>query len=119
MAPFGLATGFAAGFFGIGGGFFIVPSLMAAGGMTLAHAAASSLVSVALFGATTSASYATARLLDWPVFAALVAGGAIGVLAGIPVARSLAAHAVTARRIFAAMIIITAAYVAGRALIGL
>lgn len=116
LAPVGLATGFAAGFFGIGGGFLIVPGLMAATGMTLAHAAASSLVSVTLFGAATSASYAASGLVDWPVFAALVAGGAVGALAGSPAARALAGRADLARRGFALMVVATAAYVAWRAL---
>ena len=116
LAPLGLATGLAAGFFGIGGGFLIVPGLMAATGRTLAHAAASSLVSVALFGAATSASYAISGLIDWGLFAALVAGGAGGALAGAPMARALAGHADLARRVFALMVIATAAYVAWRAM---
>lgn len=116
LAPAGLATGLAAGFFGIGGGFLIVPGLMAATGMTLAHAAASSLVSVALFGAATSASYATSGLIDWPVFAALVVGGGAGVLAARPVAQILEGRADASRRAFALMVIVTAAYVAWRAL---
>ena len=116
LAPLGLATGLAAGFFGIGGGFLIVPGLMAATGMTLAHAAASSLVSVALFGAATSASYAISGLIDWGLFAALVVGGAGGALAGAPLARALAGHADLARRVFALMVIATAAYVAWRAM---
>ena len=116
LAPLGLATGLAAGFFGIGGGFLIVPGLMAATGMTLAHAAASSLVSVALFGAATSASYAIAGLIDWGLFAALVVGGAGGALAGAPLAQALAGHADLARRVFALMVIATAAYVAWRAM---
>lgn len=116
LAPLGLATGLAAGFFGIGGGFLIVPGLMAATGMTLAHAAASSLVSVALFGAATSASYAFSGLIDWPVFAALVAGGAVGVIAAGPVGRVLASRADLARRTFAVMVIAVAGYVAWRSL---
>ena len=96
----------------------IVPGLIAATGMTLAHAAASSLVSVVVFGAATSASYAASGLVDWPVFAALVAGGGLGALAGLPAARALAQRADTARRIFALMVLTTAAYVAWRALSG-
>jgi uncharacterized membrane protein YfcA len=116
LAPIGLLTGLAAGFFGIGGGFLIAPGLMAATGMTLAHAAASSLVSVALFGAATSASYAASGLVDWPLFLALTAGGALGALAGAPLADRLAARAATARRLFAVMIIAAAGYVAWRSL---
>lgn len=116
LAPAGLATGLAAGFFGIGGGFLIVPGLMAATGMTLAHAAASSLVSVSLFGAATSASYAASGFVDWPIFAALVAGGGLGVLASGPIAKRLAGRADIARRTFAVLVIATAAYVAWRSL---
>jgi uncharacterized membrane protein YfcA len=115
IAPLGALVGLAAGFFGIGGGFLIVPGLMTATGMTLAHAAASSLVSVVLFGAATSASYAASGLVDWPVFLALVAGGAVGALVGVPAAKRLAARAQLARRGFALMVIATAAYVAWRA----
>jgi len=93
LAPLGLMTGLAAGFFGIGGGFLIVPGLMAATGMTLAHAAAASLVSVVLFGAATSASYALAGLVNWPVFASLALGGAVGAVAGLPMAKRLDRHA--------------------------
>ena len=116
LAPIGLLTGLAAGFFGIGGGFLIAPGLMAATGMTLAHAAASSLVSVVLFGAATSASYAASGLVDWPLFLALTAGGALGALAGAPLANVLAARAAAARRLFALMIVAAAAYVAWRSL---
>lgn len=116
LAPLGLLVGLAAGFFGIGGGFLIVPGLMAATGMTMAHAAASSLVSVVLFGAATSASYAVSGLIDWPVFLALVAGGGLGALAGGPVAKALADRAALARQIFALFVIATAAYVAARTL---
>jgi uncharacterized membrane protein YfcA len=116
LAPAGLVTGLAAGFFGIGGGFLIVPGLILATGMTLANAAASSLVSVVLFGAATSASYAAAGLVDWPLAAALVAGGGLGTLAGLPLSRALAGRVLLARRAFAVMVLATAAYVAWRAL---
>lgn len=116
LAPVGVFTGLAAGFFGIGGGFLIVPGLMAATGMTLANAAASSLASVMLFGAATSASYAVSGLVDWPIFAALVVGGLAGALAGARAAPVFARRADLARRIFAVMIVATAGYVAFRAL---
>jgi uncharacterized membrane protein YfcA len=115
LAPLGLITGLAAGFFGIGGGFLIVPGLMAATGMTLAHAAAASLVSVVLFGAATSASYAVSGMVNWLVFAALVAGGGIGAMLGTPLARRLKGHTKAARQGFAFMVIAAAAYVAWRA----
>lgn len=112
LTPVGALTGLAAGFFGIGGGFLIVPGLMAATGMTLANAGASSLVSVALFGAATSASYAVSDLVDWALFAALVVGGVLGSLIAAKLAPGFAAHALVARRLFAVMVVATASFVA-------
>ncbi len=111
LAPVGLAAGFAAGFFGIGGGFLIAPGLMASTGMTLANASASSLVSVGLFGTATSASYAATGQVDWALFAALVGGGALGTAIGLPVSRWLADRAMLARRLFAAMVIAVALFI--------
>ena len=108
LAPIGLLVGLAAGFFGIGGGFLIAPGLMAATGMTLSNAAASSLVSVSLFGASTSASYAMSGQIDGPILAAMVAGGAMGTVPGIFLARVLARKVLIARRLFAAMVLLVA-----------
>ncbi len=116
LVPAGLVVGLAAGFFGIGGGFLIVPGLMAATGMTLANAAASSLVSVLLFGLATAGTYAAAGRVDGPVLAAMAAGGLVGVLAARPLAPRLAAHAALARRLFALMVMLVALYVGWRAL---
>lgn len=99
------------GFFGIGGGFLIAPGLMAATGMTLANAAASSLVSVTLFGGATSLSYALDGQVDWPLFGALIAGGALGAAVAAPMSRWLADHLPLARTLFAAMICLVAAYI--------
>jgi uncharacterized protein len=111
LVPAGLVVGLAAGFFGIGGGFLIVPGLMAATGMTLANAAASSLVSVLVFGVATAGTYAVAGRVDGPALLAMVAGGLIGVLAAKPLAPRLATRAALARRLFAIMVILTALYV--------
>ena len=56
------------GFFGIGGGFLIVPALMLATGMPIMYAVGSSLVAVTAFGLTTAASYAWSGLIrgGWP-----------------------------------------------------
>lgn len=115
LAPLGLLTGIAAGFFGIGGGFLIVPGLMAATGMTLANAAASSLLSVALFGAATSANYAASGLVDWPVAGLFILGGLAGGWVGLRGAGLLASRALLARRLFAGLVLIVAAYVAWQA----
>ena len=118
LAPLGLLTGLAAGFFGIGGGFLIVPGLMLATGMTMANATASSLLSVALFGAATSVNYALSDQVDWTLAGLLLLGGAVGGVAGLFAARRLAGHARLARSLFAGMIILVAVYVAWRSLGG-
>ena len=118
LTPVGLGAGFAAGFFGIGGGFLIVPGLMAATGMTLMHAQASSLLSVAVFGASTSANYAVSGLVDWSIVLAMVVGGAAGTAIGLPVARRLGQRAALGRKLFAGLIILVAFYVAFRAIGG-
>lgn len=118
LAPIGLATGLAAGFFGIGGGFLIVPGLMAASGMTLANAAASSLLSVSLFGAATSANYALSGLVVWPVAGLFITGGLAGGWAGLRAAGLLADRALLARRLFAGLVLIVAAYVAWKGIAG-
>jgi uncharacterized protein len=118
LAPLGLLTGLAAGFFGIGGGFLIVPGLMLATGMTMANATASSLLSVALFGAATSANYALTGMVDWRLAGLLLFGGAAGGLAGLAIARRLSSHALLARRLFAGLILLVAAYVALRTISG-
>lgn len=111
LAPVGLIAGLAAGFFGIGGGFLIAPGLMASTGMTLANASASSLLSVTLFGGATSLSYAASGQLLWPLFGALVAGGAAGTLAALPLARRLEGRSTMARSIFALMVIAVGVFI--------
>jgi uncharacterized membrane protein YfcA len=111
LAPIGLVAGLAAGFFGIGGGFLIAPGLMASTGMTLANAGASSLVSVVLFGSATSLSYAAAGQVSWPLFGALVGGGALGTAIALPLSRLLEARVRIARSLFAVMVIAVALFI--------
>jgi uncharacterized membrane protein YfcA len=115
LTPLGLLTGFAAGFFGIGGGFLIVPGLMLATGMTIANASASSLLSVAVFGLATSTNYAISGLVDWRLAGLLLAGGVAGGIGGLLIARTLASRQAVARRAFAVFILLAAGYVAWRA----
>lgn len=116
LAGFGTTVGTAAGFFGIGGGFLIVPGLMAATGMSLSAAQASSLVSVTAFGASTAANYSLSGLIDWTLVAAMVVGGVIGTELGLPLSRHLGEHAQLGRRLFAGLILTVAIYVAVRAI---
>lgn len=118
VAVSGVGVGAAAGFFGIGGGFLIVPGLMWATGMTLAAAQATSLLSVAAFGASTAVNYSLSGLVDWSVVGAMTVGGAAGTLAGLPLSRRLGDNAKLGRQLFAGLILIVAVYVAVKAATG-
>ncbi|KXU31501.1 hypothetical protein A0J57_17080 [Sphingobium sp. 22B] len=86
----GGGVGVISGFFGIGGGFLIVPGLVAATGMPLLYAIGSSLVGVTAFGLTTAANYALSGWVDWWLASALLGGGVIGGGLGAMAARGLA-----------------------------
>lgn len=116
LVPIGFAVGLLAGFFGIGGGFLIVPGLILATRMPLVIAIGTSLVVVAALGATTAASYAWSGLVDWPLTALLVAGGALGSLIGMRLGRSLAERRRALEIGFAAIVIAVGLFVIAEAL---
>jgi hypothetical protein len=110
----GLATGSLSGFFGIGGGFLIVPALMLATGMSIMNAVSSSLVAVTAFGMTTALSYAWSGLVSWGLAGLFVAGGIAGGLVGTRSARHLAERRGALNIVFAAVIIAVAIYMLAR-----
>ncbi|WP_439547167.1 sulfite exporter TauE/SafE family protein [Sandarakinorhabdus sp.] len=110
IGGFGAATGLFSGFFGIGGGFLIVPGLIASTGMPMLNAVGSSLVAVAAFGLTTSLNYASSGLIDWPLAAVFIAGGILGGLGGALGARRLSARKGLLNTLFAALIFAVAGY---------
>jgi uncharacterized membrane protein YfcA len=109
--PIGLGVGLAAGFFGIGGGFLIVPGLILATAMPLPYAIGTSLVVVSALGLTTATSYAVSGLVDWPITGLLVAGGVGGTVAGIALGRVLGTRKGLLERGFAAVVIGVGGYV--------
>ena len=114
IVSLGLVTGTISGFFGIGGGFLIVPALMLATGMPILNAVSSSLVAVTAFGMTTAASYAWSGLVSWALAGLFVAGGIAGGLAGTRSARHLAARRGALNIVFAVVIIAVALYMLAR-----
>ena len=107
---FGAGSGAFSGFFGIGGGFLIVPGLIAATGMPMPNAIGSSLVAVTLFGLTTAASYAFSGLIDWPLAAVVVGGGIVGSFVGGAASRLLAKDTAMLKTVFAILIFCVATY---------
>lgn len=106
---YGLGTGGFSGFFGIGGGFLIVPGLIASTGMPMINAVGTSLVAVTAFGLTTAANYALSGLVDWILAGVFIGGGVLGSLTGTRAAKRLhgSGHLGT---IFAGLIFVVAAY---------
>ena len=107
----GFATGAMSGFFGIGGGFLIVPGLILATDMPMIMAVASSLVAITAFGLTTSVSYALSGLVDWPLAGVFILGGVLGGVLGGRFARHLASKKDLLARVFAVVVAIVGAYV--------
>lgn len=82
LAATGILAGLLAGFFGVGGGFIIVPALMFITRMGIHGAVATSLVVIALTGLTGAAYAASQGSILWPVLLPFVTGGLIGMLLG-------------------------------------
>jgi uncharacterized membrane protein YfcA len=106
----GLGAGSLSGFFGIGGGFLVVPGLMFAGRMQIVDAIGTSLFAVGSFGLTTAINYSLSGQVDWLVAAEFVGGGVVGGLLGTQAASRLARKRGALNRVFSAMIISVAAY---------
>lgn len=103
-------TGLLSGFFGIGGGFLIVPGLMASTRMPILYAVGSSLVAVTVFGLTTAFNYASSGLVDWALAGVLIAGGVVGGVLGGRLASRLSARKGMLNLVFAGLILVVAIY---------
>lgn len=110
-AAVALAAGAASGFFGIGGGFLIVPGLMLATGMPMINAIGTSLLSVGAFGLATALNYAASGLVDWWLAMEFIGGGVAGGLLGMMLATRLSAYKNILNRLFAALIFVVAGYI--------
>jgi len=112
----GFGVGLLSGFFGIGGGFLIVPALMLATGMSMPFAIGTSLIAVAAFGVATDASYAFAGLIDWRIAALFIVGGILGGIGGGALGRWLAARKGALAAMLAAVIVAVGLSVVARSM---
>lgn len=117
LVPMAALTGGASGFFGIGGGFMVVPALTFASGMPILNAIGSSLLSVGSFGLATALTYAASGLVDWGIAAVFIGGGIAGGVVGTRLAGRLAKWRGALGRLLAAIILIVAAYIVSRSLL--
>ena len=114
LVSIGFGVGLLSGFFGIGGGFLIVPGLMLATDMPLVFAIGTSLVAVTAFGTATALNYAASGLIDWRLAAAFVVGGIAGGWLGVLLGDGLSARKQALGVIFACIVIATGLYVVAR-----
>ena len=110
IAVTALLVGMLSGFFGIGGGFLIVPGLLFSTGMPLIFAVGSSLLSVGSQALTTAINYAASGLVDWLVAAEYIGGGIIGGFLGMRLSIYLAPRRAALNKTFAGFVFVVAAY---------
>ena len=120
MAPrlvaVGLGAGLLSGFFGIGGGFLIVPGLIFSSGMPILNAVGSSLFSVGAFGVTTASNYALSGLVDWKIAILFILGGVAGGMVGMRLAVRMASRRGLLVKVFAFLLFAVAVYILYRTL---
>lgn len=110
LVAIGALTGTLSGFFGIGGGFLVVPGLMYAARLPIFEAVGSALVVVTAFGLSTAVNYARSGWVDWPLAATFIGGGMLGSIAGTRLARRLASIKGALNRLYASVVFLVAAY---------
>lgn len=108
LVAVGSGVGFLTGFFGVGGGFLIVPALVVIIGLPMHLAVGTSLIAIALNAFWGLLGHLQFGGLDWGLTALFVVGGIIGVLVGGKV--SGLAPEVRLRQSFAVLILLVAAY---------
>lgn len=105
----GLAVGAMTGFFGVGGGFLIVPALTTLLGLSMRRAIATSLAIITLTGLAALVSHlAEGARPDWPLTLALCGAAAVGALLGSSLGRRLPAR--TLARAFGVVVGVVASF---------
>ncbi|MCY0849521.1 sulfite exporter TauE/SafE family protein [Sulfuracidifex metallicus] len=108
VIPAGLAVGFASGYFGIGGGFLVVPGLLFSSSLDMLRAVGTSLIAVGTFGVTAASTYAVYGDINVTVSILYLLGGIAGGYLGASMASTIPKS--TLRKIFAIIIVLVAFY---------
>lgn len=109
----GLVTGFLTGLFGVGGGFVIIPALVAVLGVSIHQAIATSVFIAAANSVSALAGRIGSVAVDWRIVIPLAVAAVLAALAGKAVAQRLPRS--TLQRMFAVLLVIVAGYVLVRA----
>ena len=113
----GTAVGFLTGFFGVGGGFVIVPALVLALQFPMPDAVGTSLLIIAVNSAFALSQRMQANAIQWRVALPFLVAGLLGVTSGKKLADRL--PAATMARWFVALLVTVAAYTAVRSAMAL
>lgn len=105
----GLGVGLMTGFFGVGGGFVIVPALVLVLGLSMRVAIGTSLLVIAINSASSLVAHLRFGGLDLGITGLFVLGGLVGALGGASLAGRVSQKRLT--QLFAAMIVTVAFYV--------
>ncbi|WP_308388295.1 sulfite exporter TauE/SafE family protein [Acidithiobacillus sp. AMEEHan] len=107
---YGGGVGLLSGFFGIGGGFLIVPALIRSARMTILQAVGSSLLAVGVLGLATASSYAWSGLVDWSIAGEYLLGGLVGGWLGARTAERIGKNKAQLNFVFVTLITFVAIY---------
>lgn len=103
----GFGAGMATGFFGVGGGFLVVPALTVLIGLDMRRAVATSLFVIAMNSAAGLLVHGSHAAVEWQVGLAFAAAAALGALLAMPLSRQIGGPAL--QRAFAALLAIAGA----------
>lgn len=103
VVPAGLATGVLTGFFGVGGGFIVVPVLVLLLGLPMVVAVGTSLLVIAITSASALVAHLVSGSVNWTVVAVFTAGAIGGELAGSRLGNRLSSARLT--QMFAVVIV--------------
>jgi uncharacterized membrane protein YfcA len=103
VIPAGIGIGVLTGFFGVGGGFVIVPALVLLLGLPMTVAIGTSLLVIALTSASALIAHLATGRVDWAVVASFTAAAIAGEIAGSRVGSRLSSARLT--QVFAVLIV--------------
>jgi uncharacterized membrane protein YfcA len=117
IAAVGTVVGFMTGFFGVGGGFVVVPGLVLALGFGMPEAVGTSLLIIALNSVVALAARGGVTAPDWHVVIPFTAAAMAGSVVGGGLAARVPAS--TMERIFAGLLVLVSVYTATKSILGL
>ena len=108
LLPAGLIVGVLTGFFGVGGGFVIVPALVLLIGLPLRAAVGTSLAAIVIISAAALAAHINSATINWTIATSFTAAAIVGAVGGT----RLADHVSTARlnQLFAGLVVLVAIF---------